>query len=385
MKKHLLSLVLALIATGIQAQYVQRYAQIQDGLIEKNLPKQAQLRTEENKVKLDSIVVAQNFKIQFTYNSIGQNILATDYSWDTSTKLWSDPIKYEYTYDSKGRQTSFIDSNFYTEQNKYIATEKHDYSYDANGNKILEVYNAGNIKTNQWRIYNKKEYTYDEFDNLTQTIQYSCSGSLNNCSSYRTADYYYYGNNSDSLYIDERYSDYPDSVKSTFYEYVYDSKNNITKSTRYSYDAITNDWIPVSKTENTYDTNVLFSSLNVPSNFFDKGTKSKPISSARYNWDNGWVINENWVFYYSYITTGIDDLPNTASRPKFYPNPATDFLQLENIPKEAHLMLFDIQGTEQLNTTTNTSLLDISHLHAGVYTLKIESKNGQQVYKVVKR
>ena len=60
---------------------------------------------------------------------------------------------------------------------------------------------------------------------------------------------------------------------------------------------------------------------------------------------------------------------------KFYPNPAKDFLTIENIERNLKLKIFEISGKlvyETLSSDTSTRV-DISHFQKGQYIMIIEN------------
>ncbi len=64
------------------------------------------------------------------------------------------------------------------------------------------------------------------------------------------------------------------------------------------------------------------------------------------------------------------------SIPKIFPNPVSDFLQIQFETKEEKLeyQLFDMQG-RQIDSG-NSSTIDVQHLHSGIYLLKISTPKG---------
>jgi CubicO group peptidase (beta-lactamase class C family) len=69
-------------------------------------------------------------------------------------------------------------------------------------------------------------------------------------------------------------------------------------------------------------------------------------------------------------------IPTKNLLPKIYPNPVSDFLQIQLETKEEKLeyQLFDMQG-RQIDSG-NSSTIDVQHLHAGIYLLKITTTKG---------
>ncbi|WP_417588772.1 T9SS type A sorting domain-containing protein [Owenweeksia hongkongensis] len=68
-----------------------------------------------------------------------------------------------------------------------------------------------------------------------------------------------------------------------------------------------------------------------------------------------------------------------------YPNPTNDFLNLENLPKEGHVTIYNLSGNILLQQTFNeeSSSLDLSDIPKGVYLLELQNKNGERVFRKV--
>lgn len=80
--------------------------------------------------------------------------------------------------------------------------------------------------------------------------------------------------------------------------------------------------------------------------------------------------------------TGVDDI-NAANQVAIYPNPATDniYISLQHAPLEGMIQLFDNVGNVVMQQPVQQQqTLNISHLPAGMYYLKVENKQ----YKISK-
>ncbi len=83
---------------------------------------------------------------------------------------------------------------------------------------------------------------------------------------------------------------------------------------------------------------------------------------------------------------GVFDVKN-AEKLTIYPNPASDYVVLDDVEPNAHVAIYDLLGKQMLNQkTTDTSMkLPISGLEKGVYVVKISTeKGGLQLGKFVK-
>jgi DNA-directed RNA polymerase subunit L len=68
-----------------------------------------------------------------------------------------------------------------------------------------------------------------------------------------------------------------------------------------------------------------------------------------------------------------------------YPNPTTDYVNIdaqgENI---THIEVLDQKGLLMFSSTDNAKQLDIAHLSAGIYFIKIQTERGVGVRKLIK-
>ena len=81
------------------------------------------------------------------------------------------------------------------------------------------------------------------------------------------------------------------------------------------------------------------------------------------------------------VSTGLSELNTINSN--FYPNPTSNDLFFANFEKINRILIYTLTGAEVLNTELHNEKLDVSHLHSGVYFVKIISDEGQLVKKLV--
>jgi hypothetical protein len=72
---------------------------------------------------------------------------------------------------------------------------------------------------------------------------------------------------------------------------------------------------------------------------------------------------------------------------KVYPNPASTQVQVQNMPPNALLRLYDVNGQLVYMSTKNqqNQLIDLNQLTAGIYMLEVTAEHFREVLKVVKR
>ncbi len=104
------------------------------------------------------------------------------------------------------------------------------------------------------------------------------------------------------------------------------------------------------------------------------GSKGKAVMK------NGQVVKEQVVIQPD--GTGIDN--PLAAALTLYPNPVESILHIEAEGEVRSIRIYNTYGTE-VATATATKQIDLSHLPAGVYALRVETERGVATQRVVKR
>lgn len=104
-------------------------------------------------------------------------------------------------------------------------------------------------------------------------------------------------------------------------------------------------------------------------------TMSVAALDTMVNWihNNAFNCSPNPIVYQNIATTFI------------YPNPTTGILNIESSSPKLTIELFDITGKTLNYTNTANNRIDVSHLAAGLYFLRIDDGEKQLLYKVMKR
>ena len=127
-----------------------------------------------------------------------------------------------------------------------------------------------------------------------------------------------------------------------------------------------------------------YQALNAFNNLQANGEWKLQISDP-YNGDGG-VVN-SFSIDICYINNSLGINTDSLTNVTVYPNPTKDILNI-NIPQAigtSKLKLFDIQGREVLEKTTNNTneVLNIGNLQSGVYMLSIENEANKTIKKIV--
>ena len=133
------------------------------------------------KQNLETVVIPNHEKYEFSYDDKGNLIFKTYYVWNN--KQWKKCNEYKYIYDNKGNLSSqfyydnleeeWTESNFtYGDKGNLISTATSfrfgedgtiEYTYDAKGNVIKKISYTRTCPGNDVEKY---EYMYDDKDNL---------------------------------------------------------------------------------------------------------------------------------------------------------------------------------------------------------------------------
>jgi hypothetical protein len=200
-----------------------------------------------------------------------------------------------------------------------------------------------------------------------------------------------------------------DWVKSQKYEYTYDSKGNQTEYIWYNWDNGISDWVKYQKSEYTYNLSYSKEDLVLPIAYATNALflGNMLTGQTNYSWaDTGWVRGNVSTYYWSgreIDETGIVETHCNASL-RVYPNPTNYELRITNYEtgfgasqlKEGEVVeIYSVVG-QLVQTSPNPSkrgelapslleraggevVIDISHLPAGMYFLKIVNKTARFV------
>jgi ligand-binding sensor domain-containing protein len=99
--------------------------------------------------------------------------------------------------------------------------------------------------------------------------------------------------------------------------------------------------------------------------------------------DNVWIATGNGVSKLTLPNTGIENVSNGSM--KIYPNPAKDFLHIDQVNHPVQLGIYDITGNKLISQKLSgqSNVADIRTLSPGVYILKIEEEGQVVTRKVI--
>ena len=173
----------------------------------------------------------------------------------------------------------------------------------------------------------------------------------------------------------------------SLYEYTYDANNNVTSEIYSYWDTSTTSWIFADKDEYTYDLTVSIDNVLAPYNMY-VGSNNPILSYFNYNYNGSdFVLDMKEIYYYSDIT-GINEFTDDYNV-SIYPNPANDYLMINTtINENLNIEIYTVRGQSVMSTecTNNISQMriDISQLPAGMYFIRIANNQNNITKKFVK-
>ncbi len=367
--------------------------------------------------RLDSIVVLDDRKEEFIYDSNGNMAQSIVYNWDSDSNSWKKSMKWEYTYDSNGFQTQFIVSSWDSGSNTWnlmmkeeytydssgnmtqliiyywdpgseiwIVNTKHEYTYDSNGNMTQSIGYNWDSGSGSWIAFLKYEQTYDSNGNITQFVSYLWDSDANTWKPSMKYEYTYDSNGNNTQFIRYNWDSGDNSwVVYWKYEQTFDSNGNMTQLIRYSWDINESIWIPAYKQENVYDNEYALDDLLIP---FWYQYKNKLLSVKHYSYDDVtevWIEDSEDVYYYSDLNTAIQEAE--PDKVRIYPNPVSDELYFNLKGNESLTFeLYDLLGKKLMHyQKKNGEKINLSHLNSGTYIYKISIDGLRQSGKLIKK
>lgn len=409
--------------------------------------------------QLDSVVsqrydednsIYSNYDLErYTYDSVKNNTAIEYYDWDNNE--WEGDYKYEYISFVKGNCSVYI--KYYYSSGEWVPTYKYQLTYDANCNSIRTLLLKYDEDAEDFEISNMYKRYYNDSNLLTREEYYTYSSSEGSYEYTRVDSFYYDNLNNQTVYLtyyldggydylqeftydannnlieDIRYYSYNSTTEKYtsgyMHEYEYNSNNERTKKSYYSWDgSVTwtvnwyyeytyadtlevsiysswnsseSVWVKRSKESFSYNPDITSSEIILPTGeSMDKMLKSSIMK--RWSSDTEeWIDYDNYsyrkyTYYYSEQKdeegeSAIDEGNSSVYHCKVYPNPATTFINIDiEGSQTATFTIYDLQGKIVLeNTLSKDSQVDISSLQDGIYFYTLISNEEIYTGSIVKK
>lgn len=359
-----------------------------------------------------------NYKIEFSYSSIGNMINKYTSTWNTTYGEWIYYDRVDFNYSENGFLADYYYYRWNSTDGTWTYIRHENYEYNEEGNMITYNEFRANGTNDGWKQYWRYKYDYDERGNLI----------YDEILTWEEADQYWKSNSKQ--------------------EYIYNESNIVVDYQQSRWDKDQQLWILFSWWKNIIETtsdgysvakciwNLEADSLELPLTkeqyYFDEN--SNLISKEYYNWDKdieNWTllktlgfeysekeitllldntlsfnvyklleeglyipisstrvykkehINPNIKYIYHYSDIEIDFTSIEKKQPEIllFPNPAKDFIifQSENHSTTKECILYDMNGKIVLDKSFKGNMLDLHYLPDGLYLLKIKM-NGEVRY-----
>ncbi len=354
---------------------------------------------EEQLLKLDSIIISDFTRYEYSYNQQGQLTSEKYFVATDSVNMIYDLMQLtEHNYEN-GKKMSSVNSYGFggvlTLSNRKVL----EYADEKLSTERLEYY-----YNNQWNSAKKSDYLYRE-DGLLSKIEYSVL--INgNYSMTEKADYTYDEQSKQLLNIVNKVlmseNLWSDKTKTKF-DY---NAGNLIAQTEFNWNDTINDWKASVKKEFIYDeTN---SNKVIYKESYFAGDAFVTTLEKEFTLDNACptanlvlpyetnlpfkVKEENIVssqkssqYYYSLLVgTGVNNVSHPVTM-SIYPNPAKDILNVQSDQRINAVEIFNVLGKLSASCVSSFDKVDISGLTKGVYFVKINSTGGYTTLKLIKR
>ena len=317
------------------------------------------------KQEVDYVVIDSLF-----YNQDNQLVKLS--GWQLLNGQFENVYYIDYTYDEHGNLATRTNYNYFDD---WVLGGVYNFSYNENNQIVVSELVMSGI------VYMRVDYTYVN-GLLDNEVWSSYDG---NGVSPAEKVYYFY---QDGILQTKR-----DSILGTynwelyFYEtYTYDAQGNCTE--KHKYDQYNNE---VERSIYVFETRLMEETL-IPSHFeLDRPHTYNNVNT--YTTEQWYSVDDNFDlqyicdYIYTYIPINSNGI-NTAKSQTFnvVPNPAKDMVSIEcNTLSETDVQVVDVMGRVVMTATVSSSntMLDISALPTGTYILRLLTKEGIKVSKLV--
>lgn len=295
--------------------------------------------------------------------------------WNGS--IWENSYKSTSTYDSNNNEITQLNMNWDISTSTWKNYSYFQRTYDSNNNLTSEIFQLWDEPTSLWVNNAKQTLTYNVLNNITSLIIEVWNSSLSTWEFDSRNNNYVYNSSGDLVYYEFQYLNPSTTVIETIAKatQTFDSNHNLINGTyeyyvdygsgyfwdknsfTYTYDA---NWNP-----NTYETAHLNNTTSL--------------------WENVW---KEKYYYRSFV--GLNEMKSLSSNYTAYPNPASNLINIAASDKSliTEINVIDISGKIVLTQTENnasSTMINISELEAGLYTIEIKNNYSSSYKKIVKQ
>lgn len=331
-------------------------------------------------------------KIEFSYDSNGNETEEIQYYWDTTNSIWIPSYKNESTYDMNGNITLYSGFEWFPGVSQWLNSFKDEYFY-TNGVLTSELSSNWNYGTSQWDNASQVFYTYVANQLITEIIQtWDLNSSL--WINVNKMEYIYTTNDFLATEIlslwDTNTNEWELHYKD---DYQYDTNDNLSQGLYSEWNGTSDVWEPYYKDEFVYDLNFTLADLIVP--YFYGGDIPQEVLSINnmligyfgFEYINQvWVDNQKMLLYYS-------DYDNQLKINEFesletfnlYPNPVNSILFIDSQMPIDKVTIYTITGQKVKVIYSDVKTIQLDKIPSGIYLLKIQSNDRTISKKLIKK
>ncbi len=314
-------------------------------------------------------------KVEYRYNSSGKTHSITESKWLFSEEQWQPTKRMINYYNPSGVLSADTLFYKYTDLNSWIALEKTEYSYNATGNLLADTSYTKQKDLNEWQYAKTTIYTYTngymeqsitskwnsqqaDFIPYTKTQNLYNEGCI-----YDISNYEWNINNNNWEKLNEK-------------ELGFDNNNNIKSYTYHTWDTDRSKVMNVFTFDYTYSHENLYLphalGNDIKQAYHHKITRKQALRANAVT-NEMELINETAYFYSTNETTSVFS-PDFTSKVVVYPNPASDYVQVdlpENVP-HAMFELYHVNGQKVMSELVNSNeSVSLENLNRGLYLYRI--------------
>lgn len=359
----------------------------------------------------------KSYGTNYEYDSNNNLSIETEVNWNSNTGFWESGNKTTYSYNASDKITQAVYQNRNQVTNQLENSFRDVYTYT---NGRLTGIEEQNWTGSNWENDYKFAITYNSNNLPDTTVSYIWNGSQWNNDERST--YTYDTNNKVSTEVWQEWinAQWLNSFKSL---YTYNANNQLISNKGANWDEFNSIWVEAGaqrtdyawdatgnrssrtdsgnydyKEEYTYDSGSLMSSFVHPFkdktgvDYFFEGfpyvNKVLIITGFSYNsGTNSYTNSYRTTYNYdSSITLGIETQTIADERISVYPNPTSDYLNIQNDSNTTidTITVTDLTGRKVLDQNQNTMQINVQNLAKGMYVLEVSVGEHKEIRKFLK-
>jgi hypothetical protein len=315
-------------------------------------------------------------KYEYTYDENNHMLSEADYFWGDS---WIQTYMAEYTYDNEGNKQSMIESYYHSLHKKYTYT----YINNILSTEIIQMWDA---ESSNWYYEEKNVYTSNANNDTIVKTSSEWNYDYNDWKEVRRKKQIYNQHKMEIFF--ESFSFYELWEAKEIHIYMYDDTGNQVSLTLKSW--FNEQWVDYFKTENTYDEHNNATEV-ANYDFIDGKSWKAENSDCSFYYNNMQSVSSEYYYIHkiniSYTKTKKLNISETKNDNLLcYPNPTKDQLKLEGLIGNEIISICDVSGKKVFITHTKNTfeVIDISHLHQGMYFINVSSNDKTICRKIIK-